>query len=115
MATKYENFDNIKVDDEVVAQSSWGMRIQKVTKVSPKRFKVGGTSFNKVDGLEYGSGWHHDRCLHVTDELREEVARIERFAMMRHKLSNVRVDSYNYEQTKLLYDFMVEHSLIVED
>lgn len=111
MAT--ENFDNIKVDDEVVVQSSWGMCIRKVTKVSPKRFKIGNTAYNKSSGYECGSGGAHGRCLHATDELREEVARIERFAVMRRKLSNVRVDSYNYEQTKLLYDFMIEHSLII--
>lgn len=112
MAT--ENFDNIKVNDEVVVQSSWGMRIMKVTKVSPKRFKIGNTAYNKSDGYEYGKVWNRDRCLHVTDELREEVARIARFAIMRRRLSNVHVSSFNYEQTKLLYDFMVEHSLIVE-
>ena len=109
-----ENFDNVKVGDKVVVCSNWGKRICEVDKVTPKRFKIGGRYFDKKDGLEYGSGYNFDHCLHVTDELVNEIARTERFAKMRRTLRNVCVDKYNYEQTKKLYDFMIENSLIEE-
>lgn len=113
---QYENFDDIKVDDKVIICSNWGNRVGTVSHVTPKRFKVGGTTYNKSDGKEYGNlGTFFLCCLHVTDALLEEIARTKRSAKMRKKLSNVDVAKYDYEQTKLLYDFMVEHSLIDKD
>lgn len=112
---KYENFEDIKVGDEVAVCSNWGKRICYVTKVTPKRFKIGGTQYEKKDGTEYGSGWSYDYCLHVTDEIRQEIATKELFVKMRNKLSNVRVSQLDYETTKKLYDFMIENQIITED
>lgn len=110
-----EKFDDIKVGDKVVVVNRYRKEIATVDKVTPKRFKIGNTTYSKSDGYEYGAKWSYSWCQHVTDELCEEIARNEQFEKMRRKLSNIRLGSYNYEMTKLLYDFMVEHSLIVED
>lgn len=112
---QYENFDNIKVGDKVIVCTNWGKRVGTVDHVTPKRFKVEGSTYNKSDGLEYGNGWSVNRCLYPTDALLEEIVRTKQFAMMRKKLNNVNVSKYDYEQTKLLYDFMIEHSLIDKD
>jgi hypothetical protein len=109
-----ENFDNVKVGDKVIVVTNWGLHIKEVTHVTPKRFKVGNDVFNKCDGSEYGNGYSFTICKHVTDILVNEVARQEEFAKMRRILRNVNVNSYNYEQTKKLYDFMLENSLIIE-
>lgn len=107
-----ENFDDVKVGDKVVVCTNWGKRICQVDKVTPKRFKIGGTYYEKKDGLEYGSGYNFDYCVHVTDAIFNEIARNEQFAKMRRVLRNVVVDKFDYEQTKKLYDFMIENSLI---
>lgn len=110
-----ENFDNVKVGDKVVVCSAWGKRIEEVTKVSPKRFKIGATQYEKKDGTEYGCGYHaFSYCIHVTDAILNEIARNKRFAMMRRVFRNVVVSKFNYEQIKKLYDFMLENSLIEE-
>lgn len=109
---QYENFEDIKVDDKVIICSNCGNRVGIVSHVTPKRFKVGGATYNKSDGKEYGNGDTFLCCLHVTDKLLEEIARTQRLAKMRKKLSNLDIAKYNYEQIKLLYDFMIEHSLI---
>lgn len=110
-----ENFDNIKVCDKVVVCSAWGKRIEEVTKVTPKRFKIGATQYEKKDGTEYGCGYCAcTYCLHVTDAILDEIARNMRFVMMRRVLRNANVDRFNYAETKKLYDFMLENSLIEE-
>lgn len=109
-----ENFDNVKVGDKVIVVTNWGLQIKEVTRVTPKRFKVGIHVFNKCDGSEYGNGYSLTICKHVTDTLVNDVARQEEFAKMRRILRNVNVNSYNYEQTKKLYDFMLKNSLIIE-
>ena len=111
-----EKFDNVKVGDEVVVCSRWGKKICFVTSVSPKRFKVGATTFTREDGCEYGTGYSaRDYCFHPTEELRKEIARRERFGMMRRKLSNVNVNSWNFELTEKVYNFLLELSLIMEE
>lgn len=110
-----ENFDNIKVGDKVIVNTNWGLHVKEVTHVTPKRFKVDTYTFNKCDGTEYGNGFGLTICLHVNDERVAEVARQEEFAKMRRILRNVNVNSYNYEQTKKLYNFMLENSLVIDD
>lgn len=109
--TKEEDFNDIKVGDEVVVTTRYNMYIDVVTKVSPKRFKVKETVYNKSNGFEH-CRWSPNQCLHVTDELRIEVTRVQCLARMKYKLVNVCFRSFTYEQTKLLYDFMVEHNLL---
>lgn len=112
---KYENFDDIKVGNEVAVCSVWGKRICYVTKVTPKRFKIGDTQYQKEDGTEYGNSFSNDFCLHVTDEIRKEIATKELFVKMKSKLRNVRVSNLDYDTTKKLYDFMIENQIITED
>ena len=107
-----ENFNDIKVGDEVAIVGRWHTFIKNVTKVTPKRFAIGHTYFNKSDGKEIGSGWPKDHCVHPTDEIRKEIARKQKFGMMISKLHNFTVNSLDYEQTEKLYNFMLENNLI---
>lgn len=107
-----ENFDDIKVGDEVAILGQWLTVIKKVTKVTPKRFFIGCTSYNKSDGKEIGTVWLKDRCVHPTDEIRKEIARQQKFGMMKSKLRDFTVNSLDYEKTEKLYNFMLENDLI---
>lgn len=107
-----ENFDDIKVGDEVAIVGQWQTVIKKVTKITPKRFFIGSTSYNKSDGKEIGSVWLKDYCAHPTDEIRKEITRQQKFGMMKYKLRNFTVNSLDYEQTEKLYNFMLENNLI---
>lgn len=107
-----ENFDDIKVGDEVAVVGRWLTVIQKVTKVTRKRFLIGSTSYNKSDGKEIGSDWIKNHCVHPTEEVRKEVARREKLGMMKSKLREFTVNSLDYEQTEKLYNFMLENDLI---
>jgi len=110
-----ENFDNVKVGDEVAVCIRSGKHIKKVDKVTPKRFKIGSAYFNKKDGCIFGSSYHISHCEILTDELREEIAHSERIGKMRTKLCNVNMYSFNSEQVEKLYAFMVENSLIIDN
>lgn len=107
-----EKFDDIKVGDEVAVTGQWQTIIKKVTKVTPKRFAIGCTYYNKSDGIEVCSGWKKDHCVHPTDEIRKEIARQQKFGMMKSKLRNFVVNNLDYEQTEKLYNFMLENNLI---
>lgn len=107
-----ENFDDIKVGDEVAITGRWLTVIKKVTKVTPKRFFIGSTSYNKSNGKEIGSDCRINHCVHPTEEVRKEVARQEKFRMMKSKLREFTVNSLDYEQTEKLYNFMLENDLI---
>ena len=107
-----ENFDDIKVGDEVAVVGRWLTVIKKVTKVTPKRFTVSSIIFNKSDGEEISSCWPKDYCVHPTDEIRKEIARQQKFGMMKSKLREFTVNHLSYEQTEKLYNFMLENDLI---
>lgn len=105
-----ENFDDIKVGDKVVVCSHWSRRIAEVTKVTPKRFMIGATQYEKKNGRKFGRMTNREvnYCLHVTDAILNEFEQQNLFIAMRRAIREIISSNLTYEQTEQLYNFMLE-------
>ena len=71
-----ENFNDIKVGDEVIVRLRDSKMIETVEKVNKVTFVAGGYTFRKSDGYEKnGSAWYIRFAEHATEEKKNEVKR----------------------------------------
>jgi len=106
-------FDNIQVGDEVVKECHYNTTIEKVTKVTPRRFVVLGSYYDKERGRKVTSDrWSFSRCIPLTEELRKKITYQNNLRYMRDTLHKVNLFNLSDEQTIKVYNYLKELSII---
>lgn len=108
------SFEDVKVGDQVaVHYSGWHIdKLGKVTKVTPKRFVVGGSYFNKTNGTMVGESFSY--CYIPTDE---EASKIKRDCKMKSLMTIIMtefsspkiVQKMSEEELDLVYEIIKRH------
>ena len=78
----------MQIGDEFIVEGKYSLSVQKVTKVTPKRFEVGGITFNKNDGYQVG-GENYSRSYlkestpELVEEMKKEIARKKMVSLLK--------------------------------
>ena len=112
------NFENVKVGDQVVVHHyGWYIedKLEKVTKVTPKRFVVGGYYFNKTNGTAVGESYSY--CYIPTDE---EASKVKRDCKIKSLMTIIMtefsspkiVQKMSEEELDLVYEIIKKHNYL---
>ena len=100
MKDKYDWLQSLSIGDEVVFQSRYDNRIEKVTKVTPTQIVVGKSRFKKSSGYEIGgSRWSILHLVKPTEEIRGGIEH----ARLADRLKNMDFKKLSLDRLREIY------------